>query len=162
MHEPWKVPVLHGRLPAPPKADSDAETKGTYALFCMVLLRPWRDIFLAIQSWIGAPSQFRNHSRDCMWIALYDAYVKWRSELFTSAAPYFSGDSRTWLPAPSFCSDHWWVCVVHRIVESMDMALAHPAQNSTKKPDVQGLPLEEDCDASDMAIVFFEKRFNIG
>ena len=73
--EPWKVPLLFGSLPAPPKADSDDEQKGYYAMFCMLLLRPWRNISLAVRSWIGSPDQLRE--RKCSaWTALYDAYVR--------------------------------------------------------------------------------------
>ena len=154
MHEPWKIPLLFGKLPAPPKADSDADAKGRYALFAMLLLRPWRQQYIAIQSWIGAPSHLQNLSQDSMWLALHDAYRNWRSELSKSAAPYFSRDPKTWLPAPHFGTQEWWNCRVYTIVENMDLAFAHPGDKASKIPDVQGLPLESDHDSSDMAIIF--------
>ena len=41
LHEPWRVPLLFGKFPHPPKKDSDIETKGKYALFAMLLrVRP--------------------------------------------------------------------------------------------------------------------------
>ena len=71
LHEPWKVPLLFGKFPMPPKRDSEPDAKGSYALFCMLLLRPWRSKYHAIQSWIGPPVNFRGRPRDDVWLALY-------------------------------------------------------------------------------------------
>ena len=40
----WKIPVLLGKAPFLPKEDDSAETKGKYALYVMMLLRPWRSL----------------------------------------------------------------------------------------------------------------------
>ena len=40
----WRVPVLYGRLPTKPDDLSPSEDKGAYALFVMLLLRPWRGL----------------------------------------------------------------------------------------------------------------------
>lgn len=37
----WKVPMLLGKIPPTPKNDATAEQKGRYALFIMMLFRPW-------------------------------------------------------------------------------------------------------------------------
>ena len=42
--EPWRVPVLHGRIPANPDENSPLEEKGRFALFILVLFRPWRNL----------------------------------------------------------------------------------------------------------------------
>ena len=124
LDEPWKIPLLFGTLPRPPKADSDAAEKGTYALFSMLLLRPWRDPFLAIRSWLGSPTELVYDSKDSLWIALYDSYTTWRGNLSKSVAAYFSRDARTWLPAPAYDTLHWWNCRVHNILENMDLAFS--------------------------------------
>ena len=144
LREPWKVPLLFGNLPAPPKDSSDEIAKGKYALFAMMLLRPWRDLFLAIQSWIGPPRPHQTSSPKAIWMAVYDAYVVWRNQLEKSVAPYFSREKNSWLPAPRYDAPEWWDCRVHQIVENMDMALAHPGHRISKVPNSSTLALEND------------------
>ena len=127
----------------------------------MLLLRPWREPYLAIRSWIGDPSKFCGKDPACMWMALYETYVQWRAKLSNDAAPYFSRDPRTWRPPPKFGGDEWWTCRVHNIVENMDMAFASPGKQASKVPDVHGLPEGLDYDSSDLLEIMqhsFAKR----
>ncbi|MCS5701309.1 MAG: hypothetical protein NZ847_01555, partial [Acidobacteria bacterium] len=39
---PWRLPVLFGRMPPNPQSDSTAHDKARYAMFMMMMLRPWR------------------------------------------------------------------------------------------------------------------------
>ena len=127
------------------------EEKGAYALFSMLLLRPWRCPYLAIKSWIGDPKSFRGIMQENVWLALYDAYSKWREQLKITTAPFFSRNPNNWMPAPPFGTELWWNCRVHTIVENMDMAFARPGNQVSKVPDIHGLPRGVDSDASDAA-----------
>ena len=40
--EPWRVPLIYGRFPKRPQPDSEPSARGEYALFAMLLFRPWR------------------------------------------------------------------------------------------------------------------------
>ena len=40
--EAWRVPLILGKIPSPPKADDSSKTKGNYALFMMLLFKPWQ------------------------------------------------------------------------------------------------------------------------
>ena len=42
LHEAWRVPVLHGKLPGPPHADATAYQKGSYGLMMLFLFKPHR------------------------------------------------------------------------------------------------------------------------
>ena len=39
---PWRLPVLFGKMPPNPQSDSTAHDKARYAMFMMLMLRPWR------------------------------------------------------------------------------------------------------------------------
>ena len=65
--EPWRVPLLRGKLPKLPATDGSAEEKGRFALCAMLLFRPHRGIVDAVNAWalpggglkstrVGAPS----------------------------------------------------------------------------------------------------------
>jgi hypothetical protein len=148
LHEPWKVPLLFGSLPKTPKAESDVSVKGGYALVAMLLLRPWRDPFLAIHDWIGPPSTCQFQTTDALWSALDVSFKTWRAEVHASTFPFFSKDPRAWLPAPEYNSDAWWNCRVHKIANNMDLAFARPGDNSAKMPDSKDVPSEDDFDSS--------------
>ena len=103
--EPWRVPLLLGRFPTTPHAESLPRDRGLYALFVMMLLRPWRCFDAALVEWIGDAHTFRTSAEDDVWEALYDSYTRWRDMLSARAAPYFSMDPVTWTPAPSYDTD---------------------------------------------------------
>lgn len=140
--EPWRVPLLFGKLPHPPKKDADVGTKGLHALLAMILLRPWRCKHLGLKDWICAPPVSRLLSAKDLWQTLHTEYVKWNADLRTRTKPYFSRGLRIWLPASAFSSDDWWACRVHRIAVNKDMALAHPYDEDSKVSDVKVFPLE--------------------
>eukprot|EP00973_Karenia_brevis_P034518 4761293-Karenia_brevis.AAC.1 len=43
-HKPWRVPILYGKMPRKPDDRSTAEERGRYAIFMMLMFRPWRSI----------------------------------------------------------------------------------------------------------------------
>ena len=53
LYEAWRAPVLLGKMPACPSADDSPERKGTYAMFIMLLFRPWRFPSNSLPEWLA-------------------------------------------------------------------------------------------------------------
>ena len=64
----WCVPIILGRFPKNPTSDSTLEQKGRFALFMLLLFKPWRslkkDIFACLSMQSG-------HSNTSPWQLLY-------------------------------------------------------------------------------------------
>ena len=127
-----------------PKADDSWEAKGDYALKSMVLFRPWRSAWCALQKWLGDPKLYADKNPDVIWQALHEEYHNWRATLMASAAPYKSTDPCIWRPAPTYNSCDWWACMTERRLQNLDLVCARHTQHSTRPTYVNGLPVEED------------------
>ena len=78
------MPVLYGKLLVKPDAESSASERGRYALFRMLLFRPWRGVdrvdFVERVAFEGGEA--------AVWEKLYAEYQTWRrSEANEIAAP---------------------------------------------------------------------------
>ena len=98
LHVPWRVPVLLGKMPAVPQRDAPAEDRGLFALFLMLLFRPWRSLDVALRDWLRAhlrPSVPMGHfTADEVWLSVYAEYVRWRrDDVEVRAQPYFLRDT---------------------------------------------------------------------
>ena len=105
----WEIPLLCGKAPILPKEDDSAETKGKYALYAMMLLRPWRSMITALADWIGPSSSngALSHGGDVassVWHALHAEYQRWSADLAVRAAPFLSKDNDLWRQPPFYLS----------------------------------------------------------
>lgn len=86
--KPWRVPILNGRRPKLPDETSTADDKGRYAIFMMMLFRPWRDLDDSVDMWAG--EALRSWKIDEIWDALFVEYLCWRRlEIIHVAWPFF-------------------------------------------------------------------------
>ena len=128
--EAWFVPTLYGRMPKKPVADADPEEKGKYALFVMLLFRPWRGVHVpdfldnVLYSSSGMPLQVA-------WHKIHDEFIRWRrDEIDKVAQPYLQRE----LPIeaqPSFNSRDWWACMTALRLRNLDVSLP---QDAAEKP----------------------------
>ena len=67
--------------------DSTPEDRGRYAVFMMMMFRPWRDLEQTIATW----AQHAWQSRECnqVWEALFAEFLRWRHTLIKEATPYY-------------------------------------------------------------------------
>jgi hypothetical protein len=91
--EPWRVPLLFGKFPTAPDAESSVLEEGHYAMFAMMLLRPWRTAKDALAEWIGASAHFRGRAEGGIWQSLYDCYTTWKERPENRVAPFYSMDA---------------------------------------------------------------------
>ena len=125
---PWRVPVLHGKLPSCPQADSTAEQRGKYALFLMLLFRPWRDKGTALQSWLQDHLPVLRgtdaHTSDAVWLAIYAEYMRWRrDDLSLRAQPFFRRDGIA-RAEPTYDTEEWWACAIYSRLNNMELFLS--------------------------------------
>ncbi len=141
--KPWKVPILYGAIPRLTGASTTAQDRGRYAIFMMLLFRPWRDKDEAVQSWAGAC--FRRGNIEDIWNGIFLSFLAWRRELIDTAWPYYDR-SRHDLEFPSFQTNSlvWWACVVYPRLLSMELFLSRRSRSSASDSvQLLGLPVEE-------------------
>ena len=111
--EPWRIPLLFGRLPRSPDASSENSDKGQYAFLMMLLFRAHRetsDIVQAVFSHDAAPFNTSSTDMNERWRLLFQEFERWRSEEIDSvAAPYFQRHRSETLITPVFNSRDWWL-----------------------------------------------------
>jgi hypothetical protein len=74
----WHVPVILGRFPKTPTDESSAEAKGQFALFILLLFKPWRNLRKDL---LACASDHGLAKSDNPWDDLYVYYQKWFAEL---------------------------------------------------------------------------------
>jgi len=143
LHSPWRIPVLCGGLPSTPTAASTAEEKGRFAIFMMMLFRPWRDLDNIVSSWMG--SHVRASGIEVAWGALYSRFREWREAVIKIATPYYNPNDLHHLKPP-FDSDDWWDCLVFPRLQNMELALARQKRptDSSLPPVISGMRVEQD------------------
>ena len=72
---PWRVPVLHGRLPRVPDANAKSSEKGLYGLFLMMLFRCHRRPADLIDIALG--KGFEGTEEEA-WIQVSEEFDRWR------------------------------------------------------------------------------------
>ena len=149
---PWRVPVMFGRMPQRPHSQSSSEDRGKYALFLMMLFRPWRRPQQDVVSWAG-PSA---HSASCVedfWDALFVSFLQWRREVIVAASPFFDRASPPKVE-PQFNTETWWSCMTYLRLLNMELVLSSRKSDGCAGPaTVLGLPVEEADNPSDCDVV---------
>ena len=155
LREPWRVPQIFGHIPQLPTADSTSEARGDYALFAMVLFRPWRAPGAALQAWLGPPK--RAHAGDgCsarIGDALYEEFCRWRQSLRDDVDEYRTSTSASEQPSPPYPNRQepgtaWWSAMTLARLDNLELLCAKRTPDSTKPPTtLDGLPLGSDADS---------------
>jgi hypothetical protein len=162
----WRCPELIGHVPPRVHKESTQRQKGEFALFVMLLLRPYRsfhkEILEEAQKHI---LKERLSDADAHWTALYESYLTWRRGIESIALPlWHDGTSAPLAPGPpalpmaaessaSLCSvTRWWACAIYAKLRNFDLVVAkHTSHNSAVPTTVYGVPVVEEKahDASD-------------
>ena len=149
LHKPWRVPVLFGKMPATPTSTSSSEERGRYAVFMMMLFRPWRHLEQTVlKDWMG--DSVLTHI-DAAWEALFTEFLRWRKEdIIDVASPYFNRaapfQERSLRPLFEKDGSDWWPCLIYPRLLNMELALARKRRNkdTSLNPIVLGVRVEND------------------
>ena len=98
--------------------------KGNYALFVMLLFRPWygSDIPDFLESTIAVNRGLL--TEEVAWRLLYSEFLRWRSEdIEKVAGPYFRSDGSV-PEEPSFNTWDWWACLIHSRLRTLRLCHA--------------------------------------
>ena len=146
----WRVPLLLGKSPSCPQKDSTAQEKGMYALYMMMLFRPWRRPSAALRTWLGdlqAESAHERPSADQVWTKLFEEFLQWRQHIKEVAAPYFR---RYWpqdapgLDRPPHDTSEYWACMVYLRLSNLELTLSRKKSvKGTAPSHFDGLPFQE-------------------
>ena len=72
---PWRMPVLHGRLPRVPDTNAKASDQGVYGLFLMMLFRCHRSPADLIDNALGKGFE---GSEEEAWVQVSKEFERWR------------------------------------------------------------------------------------
>ena len=75
----WRVPVVHGTKPQLPTTESNALEKGQYALWMLLLFKPWRDVIEDILKPVWEEGDTSTEVN--AWEKLYTYYVNWQTNV---------------------------------------------------------------------------------
>ena len=89
---------------------STPEDRGRFALFMMMMFRPWRELDATVALW--ARDAWHSAQCDAIWEALFAEFVRWRGRLIADAFPYYAA-GLPHLPAPVYNSKAWWTCLTY-------------------------------------------------
>ena len=139
---PWRIPELFGYMPPAPAETSPVEDKGRFALFTMLLFRPWRNPALALVRWVSPTLEQSRLTSPCViWEALYTSYMHWRGHL-----------QATWLEqrganvAPA--SQLFWDILTYHKVRNFELVAKRKHAGVYKVPlDPTGAPYEVEAHA---------------
>ena len=141
----WRVPVLYGKLPMKPDDQSTREEKGSYALFIMLLFRPWRGVDrndFVRSALLHCASE---NATAGVWENLYAEYERWRRvEVDAVGAPFLSRLGNTSLAEPEFNSAEWWACMLSLKLRNVDLVLSRHKHTAYERPvDLTCFPPEQ-------------------
>ena len=131
-------------MPRLPDDASTPEERGRYAIFMMMLSRPWRDPAATVDQWsrVILPAG----KIDAVWDSLFMEYLRWRREENIEVAwPYFRRNDVTH-ETPDYGKNpkEWWACLVFTRLLHMELVLSHrKSAKQTKPTEILGLPVEE-------------------
>ena len=164
-HKAWRCPELIGRIPSRIHEASTSREKGEFALFVMLLLRPYRCFETEIleEARRKIPNR-RLSDADAHWMALHESYLTWRSDVEVVAKPLWSkGCSSALAPGPPMLAvdaessgppsptSTWWACAIYAKLRNFDLVVAkHTARSSSAPTTVYGVPVVDE-NAEDVA-----------
>ena len=132
LQDPWRVPLLYGRLPPRAEEADKPYEKGMYGLFMLLLFRPHRT-HQEILDFIFQQCEFRG-TEDDAWTAVYNAYIQWRALEEAKAAETSSS-------VVTF-SDNWWSCLIVNTMRNYDLAACRRESVADRVPsDLSKLPV---------------------
>ena len=137
---PWRIPILFGKMPSKPHADSTLEEKFNYAAFMLFLFRPWRRPAKDMATWAPRPP---NSVTDDMHAGIYAEYIRWSAHVEDQAKPYYTGafTRDSW---PSYNTADWWACMVYPRLLNFDLILSRRVEMKGAKPfqpdSIDGFP----------------------
>ena len=154
---PWKVPVLHVKMPGVPDVNAKPYEKGIYALFLMLLFRSHRlvpEIAKPPRAGRGLTTQriSDEEQEEDAWTAVYEEFVRWRThEIDSVAEPYFQSDPTKHLPQPMLHGNGddprrrvWWACMISEKLRNYDAAMRkHQVEAFLVPQDLEVLPTYE-------------------
>ena len=143
----WRVPVLLGKLPQSPATDASAEQKGTYAMFMMLLFRPWRSPSSAVAAWLLSQQicpRDQAQNADVVWSAMYAEFLRWRQDdIHRIAEPYFQRTGQS-LATPAYDSESWWACMIYLRLSNLELVTSRKKSVKHSSPtEIFGVPVEE-------------------
>jgi hypothetical protein len=139
--KPWRIPILFGKMPSKPHADSTLVEKFNYAAFMMYLFRPWRRPVEDMAKW-ASPAQ--SSDADEMHESIYTEYTRWFA--------YSGAVSRAdW---PGYNTAEWWACMVYPRLLNFELILSRRVEMKGVKPfqpdSIDGFPtVVDDKDSVD-------------
>ena len=125
----------------------------------MLLLRPYRNFETEIlKEARGKIPKGSLSDADAHWMALYESYLTWRSDVEAVARPLWSkGCSSTLAPGPpmlaadsessgpSSSTSTWWACAIYAKLRNFDLVVAkHTARSSSVPTTVYGVPVVDE------------------
>ncbi len=139
----WELPVLTGRLPKSPDADSVAEDRGMYSLWAMLLFRPWRSVVDDILQPAGlCDADTTGMELPEAWQRLTTEYDRWYEGLRMAAEPFYKWKG-TSMERPAYNDDLWWACHIFPKLRNLHGVCRRKPSADTLEPDeVFGLPVE--------------------
>ena len=140
---PWRVPELLGYVPRKPTDGDPPELAGRYALYVLLLFRPWRNVRAALASWTGLSTATCVSTTD-VWTALTLEYERWREELRALAAQVSASPK-----PPRYNSAQWWALLTYDKVRNFELTAISKSSGARQRPtDAAGnlLPTESDSD----------------
>ena len=140
--EPWRVPLIYGKIPVTPAKSSTDEEKGKHALYMMLLFRPWRE-YERIDFLNRIPIRHDQCGpASSVWKMVSDEYVRWRAdEIDSIAAPYLSRRQDHPRTTPKFDSQTWWSCMISLRLRNIELVASHHRSGQFDAPnDISTLP----------------------
>lgn len=146
LDKPWRLPQLSGYFPHRPTNTEDCEALGRYALYVMLLFRPWRNTRAALAKWSGITTR-QGATTDNVWGTLHGEYIRWQQELRTKASAGLA-----LVDPPPFNSELWWCVLTYQKLRNFELVAIPKTYTARKRPaDAEGNPLptpESDTDGS--------------
>ena len=123
-------PLALGRLPRTPTVSSSSEEKGRFALFMMLLFKPWRGYEEVdfLDRVLNRGAMRRTESE--MWDLLSEAYTSWRARMKVVATEVRRGQGEK----PAFDTPEWWDAVSYPCVRDLELACSRHTRGGDDKP----------------------------
>ena len=130
----WRVPLLLGKLPARPSEEATSEERGHYALFIMLLFRPWRGYHCAD----FLSNLLVGHSSPLLdavaWDLVWNDFKKWREDDIDAVAKTYFDRSLPVSDPPAFDTREWWSCLISTRLRNLELASHHRGAAFTAAP----------------------------
>ena len=152
--KPWRVPIVYGHKPCTPHAQSTSRDKGLYALWMLLLFKPWRDLDVDLLA-VCDPFCAKNGFISDPWQALYDSFEAWARGLASTARDTRQAYARTDTDAAAavpWNSVEYWAVITAPVLDNMRLSLTRKQDTKTLTPSFFLRPAGAEMDsASDVS-----------